>query len=99
MGGMCWPDSLPFKVERRPYGDEQRNRSGLQQASPLEAEPHHVDKEGPAFLPVYLHRLWLVTFPDAKVTKLDDAGHYLQEDAHEQIVPELVRFVGGLGQA
>jgi pimeloyl-ACP methyl ester carboxylesterase len=51
----------------------------------------------PAFLPNYLDTLWLDTFPNAKATKLDDAGHYLQEDAHERIVPELVRFVSGLG--
>lgn len=51
----------------------------------------------PAFLPNYLDTLWLDTFPDAKATKLNDAGHYLQEDAHERIVPELVRFVGGMG--
>jgi pimeloyl-ACP methyl ester carboxylesterase len=50
-----------------------------------------------AFLPIYLDTLWRDTFPDATVTKLDDAGHYLQEDAHERIVPELVEFVGGLG--
>jgi cis-3-alkyl-4-acyloxetan-2-one decarboxylase len=50
-----------------------------------------------AFLPVYLDTLWLDTFPDASVTKLEDAGHYLQEDAHERIVPELVSFVGALG--
>jgi pimeloyl-ACP methyl ester carboxylesterase len=50
-----------------------------------------------AFLPSYLDTLWLDTFPDATVTKLDDAGHYLQEDAHERIVPELVKFVSGLG--
>lgn len=49
-----------------------------------------------AFLPIYLDTLWLDTFPEAEVTRLDDAGHYLQEDAHERIVPELVRFVGGL---
>jgi pimeloyl-ACP methyl ester carboxylesterase len=49
-----------------------------------------------AFLPVYLDTLWLKTFPDARVTRLEDAGHYLQEDAHERIVPELVTFVGGL---
>jgi haloalkane dehalogenase len=49
-----------------------------------------------AFLPAYLDTLWLKTFPDAKATKLEDAGHYLQEDAHELIVPELVRFVSGL---
>ena len=50
----------------------------------------------PAFLPAYLDILWLDTFPDAGVTKLEDAGHYLQEDAHEVIVPELVRFVSAL---
>jgi pimeloyl-ACP methyl ester carboxylesterase len=50
-----------------------------------------------AFLPAYLDTLWLKTFPEAKATKLDDAGHYLQEDAHERIVPELVRFVSELG--
>jgi haloalkane dehalogenase len=49
-----------------------------------------------AFLPSYLDTLWLDTFPDAGVIKLEDAGHYLQEDAHELITPELVRFVGGL---
>jgi pimeloyl-ACP methyl ester carboxylesterase len=51
-----------------------------------------------AFTPNFLDGLWLKTFPDAKVTRLEDAGHYLQEDAHERIVPELVRFVGGLGR-
>jgi len=49
-----------------------------------------------AFLPSYLETLWLDTFPEATVTRLDDAGHYLQEDAHEHIVPELVRFVDAL---
>jgi len=50
----------------------------------------------PAFLPAYLDTLWLDTFPDARVTRLEDAGHYLQEDAYERIVPELVSFVTGL---
>jgi cis-3-alkyl-4-acyloxetan-2-one decarboxylase len=50
----------------------------------------------PAFLPTYLRTLWLDTFPDAPVTRLEDAGHYLQEDAYEKIVPELVGFVGRL---
>jgi cis-3-alkyl-4-acyloxetan-2-one decarboxylase len=49
-----------------------------------------------AFTPDFLDGLWLDTFPAASVTRLDDAGHYLQEDAHERIVPELVSFVSGL---
>jgi cis-3-alkyl-4-acyloxetan-2-one decarboxylase len=47
-----------------------------------------------AFTPAVLEGLWLQTFPDADVTRLEDAGHYLQEDAHELIVPELLRHLG-----
>lgn len=43
-----------------------------------------------AFLPEYLDELWLPVFPNADVLRLPDAGHYLQEDAHERIVPKLV---------
>ena len=38
--------------------------------------------------------LWLADFPKARVLRLPDAGHYLQEDAHEQIVPALLEFLG-----
>jgi len=47
----------------------------------------------PAFTPRWLD-LWLQTFPGADVLRLPDAGHYLQEDAHERIVPALLRFLG-----
>ncbi|MDJ0953478.1 MAG: alpha/beta fold hydrolase [Acidimicrobiia bacterium] len=47
-----------------------------------------------AFTPEMVDNLWLRTFPDAEVIRIDDAGHYLQEDAHERIVPELVDFLG-----
>ncbi|MGD8318194.1 MAG: hypothetical protein PVH76_10615, partial [Myxococcales bacterium] len=43
-----------------------------------------------AFLPEYLDSIWLRDFPDADVLRLPDAGHYLQEDAYERIVPKLV---------
>jgi haloalkane dehalogenase len=46
-----------------------------------------------AFTPEMLEGLWLRTFPDAEVIRLEDAGHYLQEDAHERIVPELLRHL------
>jgi pimeloyl-ACP methyl ester carboxylesterase len=47
----------------------------------------------PAFTPQVLDGLWLRTFPEAEVVRLDDAGHYLQEDAHERIVPQLLSFL------
>src|SRR5918994_972654 len=43
-----------------------------------------------AFTPDVLDQLWLDTFPNADVLRLEDAGHYLQEDAHERIVPALL---------
>jgi haloalkane dehalogenase len=43
-------------------------------------------------LPAMLQQ-WRNTLPDAPVTQLNDAGHYLQEDAHEQIVPQLLSFL------
>ena len=46
-----------------------------------------------AFTPDILERAWLGTFPDANVLRLEDAGHYLQEDAHERIVPALLEHL------
>ena len=46
-----------------------------------------------AFTKEMLERLWLKTFPDAEVLRLPDAGHYLQEDAHERIVPALIEHL------
>jgi pimeloyl-ACP methyl ester carboxylesterase len=46
-----------------------------------------------AFPNEVLDQLWLETFPDAEVLRLPNAGHYLQEDAHEQIVPALLEHL------
>lgn len=46
-----------------------------------------------AFTPDILDDLWLKSFPNARVMRIPDAGHYLQEDAHERIVPELLDFL------
>lgn len=47
----------------------------------------------PAFTPAYLERLWLRDFPRAEVLRFEDAGHFVQEDAYERIVPALVDFL------
>lgn len=36
---------------------------------------------------------WLERFPDAEVTPFEDAGHYVLEDAHERMVPEIRDFL------
>jgi pimeloyl-ACP methyl ester carboxylesterase len=45
-----------------------------------------------AFTPDYLDR-WTQTFPGAEVVRLSDAGHYLQEDASDEIVSELLSLI------
>ena len=49
-----------------------------------------------AFTPDVLEQLWLKTFPDAQVTRLEDAGHYLQEDAPGAILDQMERWAAGL---
>ena len=46
----------------------------------------------PAFTPAVLED-WRKTLPGAPVTQFDDASHYIQEDAHERIVPKLLSFL------
>ncbi len=46
-----------------------------------------------AFTPDMLDTLWLRDFPQAEVMRIQDAGHYIQEDAHEQVIPPLLDFL------
>ena len=45
------------------------------------------------FTPEFLER-FCEFFPDAEVHRLADAGHYIMEDAHEQLLPIMTRFFG-----
>ena len=58
-------------------------------------KPIHIawPMKDPAFGPDGLDAYWLGTFPDAEVTKVEDASHYIQEDAHEVVVPKLLEFL------
>jgi len=46
-----------------------------------------------AFTPDILEDMWLPDFPDAEVVRVEDAGHYIQEDAHEVVIPKLLEFL------
>lgn len=47
----------------------------------------------PVFPPGVYKRLWQPDFPDAPILWIDKAGHFLQEDAPELIVPNLLEFL------
>lgn len=48
----------------------------------------------PIFRPDFIDKFWTRTFPDARIERIDNAGHYLQEDAYEELVPLLIEFLG-----
>ncbi|MHA1229562.1 MAG: alpha/beta fold hydrolase [Candidatus Helarchaeota archaeon] len=43
--------------------------------------------------PPKIIEIWQKIYPDIKVFKIQNAGHYLQEDAPEQIIPIIKKFV------
>jgi haloalkane dehalogenase len=47
----------------------------------------------PIFTPDFIDAFWKRTFPDADVLRLPEASHYLQEDAHDELVPALLTFL------
>ena len=46
-----------------------------------------------AFTPDMLDNLWLRDFPNAELLRVEDAGHYIQEDAPEQVIPRFIPFL------
>jgi pimeloyl-ACP methyl ester carboxylesterase len=44
----------------------------------------------------FLNR-WIELFPEAQVHRFENAGHYVLEDAHEQIIPLAQQFVAAAG--
>ena len=37
--------------------------------------------------------MWRAVLPQASVTRIEDAGHFVQEDAHERVIPELLEVL------
>lgn len=46
-----------------------------------------------AFSRETLDKMWLQSLPHAHVTRVDNAGHFIQEDAHHIVIPELTAFI------
>ena len=92
-GVLVFPREIPSGPDAPLARELERLEQGLE--THFRAKPVKIvwAMRDPAFTPEVLDQLWLRTFPDADVVRLADAGHYLQEDAHERIVPELLDFL------
>ena len=90
----CWPSparSRPAPTARRPS-----SRPGSKVACAATHRPAGRDRlrhERPR-VHATLARAMAPDLPHADVLRLADAGHYLQEDAHERIIPALLHFLG-----
>ena len=89
---LAFPREIPSGPEGRVADIGGRLEEGLEEH--FRSKPVKImwAMKDPAFTPSFL-KVWQQTFPDAEITTIDEAGHYLQEDAHEIIVPALLEFL------
>lgn len=45
------------------------------------------------FTPAILDEYWKKDFPDAEIHTIEESGHYIQEDAHEKVIPLTLQFL------
>ena len=85
--------ALPRQIPARPEGPMADFFGEVEEGLKREFRSKPVDiawaMNDLAFSPKILD-MWIETFPSAKVWRLEGAGHYLQEDAYERIVPALL---------
>jgi cis-3-alkyl-4-acyloxetan-2-one decarboxylase len=91
-GILAFPREIPFDRSQRNARLLIEIEAGLKRH--FDARPVKViwAMKDTAFTPDYLDR-WTQTFPGAEVVRLSDAGHYLQEDASDEIVSELLSLL------
>lgn len=92
-GQLAFPRNIPVGATDGPVAELlTRLQHGLEQH--FRSKPARImwAMRDRVLLPAMLQQ-WRNTLPDAPVTQLNDASHYLQEDAHERIVPELLSFL------
>lgn len=89
-GVVAFPRQIPLRSGGRLEEVARRIERGLRAG--LADRPVHIawGMHDPGFPGSFIDDLWLQTFPAATVTRLDDSGHFVQEDAHEQVIPELL---------
>ena len=94
---LVFPREIPVDPAEEPWASFGAElEAGYEQ---LRDRPVHIcwGLDTPSFPEVMIDTMWRQSFPHATVTRIPDASHYVQEDAHEVIVPELLAFLERAG--
>ena len=81
---------IPMGPEHPSYGVLEAIDAGLARLRHLPVRIAWGERDW-CFTPMF-RRMWLERFPQAEVLALEDAGHYVLEDAHERVLPWLSEF-------
>ena len=88
---LCWSRDIPVQETDVSYAEMKRIEDGLPQFS--ETPVLLVwGMQDPVIPPSILHR-WQQLYPRATTHEIEDASHFLQEDAPERIVPWIETFL------
>src|SRR6266496_4903469 len=88
---LCWSRDIPMQETDTSYADMRRIEDGLPQ---FNTKPVLLvwGMQDPVIPPSILHR-WQQLYPHATTHEIEDASHFLQEDAPERIIPWIETFL------
>ena len=88
---LCWSRDISLEARDPSYMDMKR----IEQALPEFAETPTLLVWGmrDPVLPASVLKMWQQRSPDAKTIEIEDASHFLQEDAPERIVDAIQKFL------
>lgn len=88
---LCWSRDIPFAAGDPSYDEMQRIEAGL---SRFAAIPVLLlwGMQDPVLPPSVL-RTWQKVYPHATTSEIDEASHFLQEDAPDRVLDAIVRFL------
>ena len=88
---LCWSRDIPVQETDPSYAEMKRIEDGLSQ---FNTKPVLLvwGMQDPVIPPSILHR-WQQLYPHATTHEIEDASHFLQEDAPERIIPLIETFL------
>jgi pimeloyl-ACP methyl ester carboxylesterase len=88
---LCWSRDIPITADDPSYTDMQRIEAGLGQFRNLPVLLVWGMQD--SVLPPAVLRLWQQVYPQATTHELEDASHFVPEDAPERVIHHIERFL------